>query len=289
MTERPPKSPADRSASRRPSSRGPSSRSSGADAGPPRFHRSAPAPLDRRSIAAPGGLWLWGLHAVEAALANPKRQVLRLVMTADVARGFDGRRLAVSPEVVERVVIDRLVGPQAVHQGLAMLTQPLDQPALHDLLGVVDQRTRFLALDQVTDPHNVGAILRSAAAFGAAAVILPDRGAPAETAVLAKAASGAFERVPMVRVVNLARAMDDLKTAGVWCVGLDGTATTDIADALADQPTALVLGAEGAGLRRLTGERCDVLARLPTDPAFPSLNVSNAAAIALYAVAMRLR
>jgi 23S rRNA (guanosine2251-2'-O)-methyltransferase len=247
---------------------------------------AAPVPTRRGPQAPPGG-WLFGTHAVEAALANPKRLHQRLVVTAEVAQTLGTRRLPVPLEIVERVFIDRLVGPQAVHQGIALQTPALDQPQLHDLLGGVTQDSRFLVLDQVTDPHNVGAILRSAAAFGAAAVVLPDRGAPAETAVLAKAASGALERVPLVRVVNLARALDDLKTAGVWCIGLDGTAGRTLAEALTDQATALVLGAEGAGLRRLTTERCDTLARLPTVADFASLNVSNAAAIALYAVSAR--
>ncbi len=258
---------------------------------PPRRPGGKPAgPVPtRRGPAAPPGGWLFGTHAVEAALANPKRIPQRLVVTAEVAQTLGTRRLPLPMEVVERVFIDRLVGPQAVHQGIALQTPALEQPALHDLLGDVTQQTRFLVLDQVTDPHNVGAILRSAAAFGAAAVVLPDRGAPAETAVLAKAASGAMERVPLVRVVNLARALDDLKTAGVWCIGLDGTAQTTLADALTDQATALVLGAEGSGLRRLTTERCDTLARLPTVADFASLNVSNAAAIALYAVSARAK
>jgi 23S rRNA (guanosine2251-2'-O)-methyltransferase len=270
------------------STRQPPRRPAGRPAAP-----STPGPsVERRNsggVAGPAAGWLWGTHAVEAALANPKRQLLRLLITQEVASGLQGRRLGIPPEIVDKVAIDRLVGPQAVHQGIALQTPPLEQPALHDLLGAVTPKTRFLALDQVTDPHNVGAILRSAAAFGASAVILPDRGAPAETATLAKSASGALEKVPMVRVVNLARALDDLKTAGVWCIGLDGTATVTLDAALTDGPTALILGAEGAGMRRLTGERCDVLARLPTEPEFPSLNVSNAAAIALYAAAIRLR
>lgn len=229
--------------------------------------------------------WLYGRHAVLAALANPQRRFRRLLLTAEAAKGWPAGPIA--PAVVDRAEIDRLLPPGSVHQGIALLPEPLDEIELEDVIAAADGRTLLLVLDQVTDPHNVGAILRSAAAFGAAAVILPDRNAAPVTGTLAKSASGAVEHVPLVRVVNLARALRTLKDAEFWCIGLEGTAERSLAEALPAGRCALVLGAEGEGLRRLTAETCDELARLPTREAFASLNVSNAAAIALYAAAVR--
>jgi 23S rRNA (guanosine2251-2'-O)-methyltransferase len=165
---------------------------------------------------------------------------------------------------------------------VALLSEPLREPALEDIVAEAGERALLVLLDRVSDPHNVGAVLRSAAVFGAQAVVVPEYGAPEITGALAKAASGAVEHVPLVRVVNLARAMDALKEAGFWCVGLDEEAERGLAGASPGGRVALALGAEGAGLRRLTRERCDLLARLPARGAIKSLNVSNAAAVALY-------
>lgn len=261
----------------------------GKPAGRPR--PAKPAAPERRPAAAPGpvrearGPWLYGQHAVMAALANSRRTVRRLLATEEAARDLPSG-LAVRPEPVDRRALDQLL-PGAVHQGLALLADPLPEPSFDDLIAATDRDSLFLVLDQVTDPHNVGAILRSAAAFGAAAVIVQERHSPPLTGALAKAASGATELVPLCRVVNLARALRDLKDAGVATIGLDSAAGPSLGEALAPGPLALVLGAEGEGLRRLVAETCDRLARLPTRPPLASLNVSNAAAIALYAARQR--
>jgi 23S rRNA (guanosine2251-2'-O)-methyltransferase len=191
-------------------------------------------------------------------------------------------------EALDRAGFERLLPQGAVHQGWALEVEPLENADLEDLLRAVEVRqgrATVLVLDQVTDPHNVGAILRSAAAFGASGVIVAEHGAPPSTGVLAKAASGALDFLPMVRAVNLARALERLKEAGFWCCGLDESAPAALASLDLGQRVVLVLGSEGGGLRRLLRERCDYLARLPTRPELPSLNVSNAAAVALYELA----
>ena len=170
----------------------------------------------------------------------------------------------------------------AVHQGIALQADPLPEPSLDEIAHDAPANAVIVVLDQVTDPHNVGAILRSADAFGALAVVSTDRHSPDQGATLAKSASGATERVPFIRVVNLARALEELKRLEFWCLGLDASGTQTLAQAKSPHRIALVLGAEGQGLRRLTAEKCDVLVRLPMTGAMPSLNVSNAAAIALY-------
>jgi 23S rRNA (guanosine2251-2'-O)-methyltransferase len=232
-------------------------------------------------------VWLYGRHPVLAALANPDRRLFRLLMTAEAVERCAADLAGLSPqapqpEIVPRERIAERLPAGAVHQGVLAAVSPLPEATLADIVAAAAAQTLVVALDQVTDPHNVGAILRSAEAFGAAGVIVTERHAPEETGTLAKAASGALERLPLVRVVNLARALDQLKTAGFWVVGLDERADRTLADAKLSGRVVLALGAEGEGLRRLTEERCDLRVRLPMKGTMPSLNVSNAAAIALY-------
>jgi 23S rRNA (guanosine2251-2'-O)-methyltransferase len=225
---------------------------------------------------------LWGRHAVAAALDNPDRKVLRAWATREAADYMQlPKEVAVT--MAEAPDLGRLVPADAPHQGIVIEVEPLEDVWLDGLLHQAEERAVLLVLDQVTDPHNVGAILRSAAAFGAIGVVTQDRHSPPESGALAKAASGALERVPWVRVVNLARALEEIGEAGFWRIGLAGDADTDLKDALGPQRVALVLGAEGPGLRLNTREHCDALARLPITAAIESLNVSNAAAVALYA------
>jgi 23S rRNA (guanosine2251-2'-O)-methyltransferase len=225
----------------------------------------------------------WGRHAVLAALANPDRVVRKLWGTREALSALD------LPPVLPITYADvadlgRLVPADAPHQGLVAEVEPLEEIWLGDLLDrKTDARRPLLVLDQVTDPHNVGAILRSAAAFDALGIVTQDRHAPPESGTVARAASGALEIVPWVRVVNLARALEEIAEAGFWRVGLTGNTQTTLAEALGSPHVALVLGAEGEGMRQNTEAHCDVLARLPISPRIESLNVSNAAAIALYA------
>lgn len=236
--------------------------------------------------ASTGQVRLWGRHAVEAALMNPERQHRKLWATREGIESLDGELPADFPvEYADVQDLARLVARDAPHQGLVLECAPLEDVFLTD--AIADGDGPVLVLDQVTDPHNVGAILRSAAAFGAAAIVTQDRHAPGESGVLAKSASGALEIVPWVRVVNLARALDELAEAGYWRIGLAGEAEATLGEALPAGPVALVLGAEGEGLRQNIAAHCDALARLPISDAMESLNVSNAAAIALYAVATR--
>ncbi len=255
---------------------------------------AAPAPRDLTPPAAPRerGPWLYGKHAVAAALANPARRVRRLVALPEAAPEL--RLLAAAaaarlppgaPEILDRRGFDQLLPQGAVHQGMALAAEPLPVRDIDDVLDGISEAQGpqiVVLLDQVSDPHNIGAILRSAAAFAARAVVTPEHGAPPVTGALAKAASGALEAVPLLRVTNLARTLDRLKEAGFWCLGLEEGAEKTLAEIDAGNRIALVLGAEGTGLRRLTRERCDLLARLPTRGEPASLNVSNAAAIALY-------
>jgi 23S rRNA (guanosine2251-2'-O)-methyltransferase len=225
---------------------------------------------------------LWGRHAVAAALDNPRRKVLRAWATREAA-GFMQFPQDVPATLSEAADLGRLVPNDAPHQGVVVEVEPLEDAWLDELVTGAGDRAVLLVLDQVTDPHNVGAVLRSVAAFGAVGIVTQDRHSPPESGVVAKAASGALERVPWVRVVNLARALEEIGEAGFWRIGLTGDAETDLRDALGPRRIALVLGAEGAGLRPNTREHCDALARLPITDAVESLNVSNAAAVALYA------
>jgi 23S rRNA (guanosine2251-2'-O)-methyltransferase len=225
---------------------------------------------------------IYGLHAVEAALGNPNRVINRLFATENAARrlspAIEARGIA--PELLETRALDDLIGGEARHQGIAVETEPLAQPDLVDLTdsGLV------VVLDQVTDPQNVGAVLRSSAAFGASAIVTTERRSPPITGVLAKAASGALEHVAIVKVPNLASGLRELGQMGFFRIGLEASSDDNLEDQVFSGPTALVFGAEGKGLRRLTGENCDMLCRLRTAGKLASLNVSNAAAIALHTV-----
>ena len=231
-----------------------------------------------------GPSWLWGVHASIAALANPARRIERVVATRNGASRLPS---SVDPQILAPDAIDGMLPPGAVHQGVAVRAFPLEPVELESACMSPDGRS-VLILDGVTDPQNVGAAFRSAAAFGARAVILQDRKSPPLTGVLAKAATGAIEIVPHVRVVNLGRAVETLRSLGYLTVGLEGEAELNLADALADKrAAALVLGAEGKGLRPGVAEACEKRARIPIAPAMESLNVSVAAAIALYEAAKR--
>jgi 23S rRNA (guanosine2251-2'-O)-methyltransferase len=254
----------------------------------PRPKRPLP-PRARARLAplSPGGpAILYGWHTVKAALENPARRIHRLLATENAARRLadDGVPLPVQPELVRPDVIDARLGPDAVHQGLLAEADPLHAPSAEELPpeGIV------LVLDQITDPHNFGAIMRSAAAFAAKAIVTTARHSPEATGVLAKAASGALELVPLVTVQNLARGMEALRQRGFLLVGLDSSAETDLAELALRAPLALVLGTEGKGLRQLTRATCDALARIELPGDIKSLNVSNAAALSLYVASRKL-
>lgn len=258
----------------------------------PALRGKSATPEHRKSAA---GHWLYGIHAVLAALANPNRRKQQLLVSRESAQRHAAvlDQLLVLPgaprtqQAAREDFLDALP-ESAVHQGLALRCAPLPQPNLEDLLDsemeprAAGRRRVTLVLDQVTDPQNVGAILRSAAAFGALAVVTTGRNAAPESGVLVKTASGAFDHIPYVSVTNLARALESLKTAGYWSLGLAGEGKRTLSEAKSDGPVALVLGAEGSGLRRLTRETCDELVRLPTLEPISALNVSNAAAVGLY-------
>lgn len=237
--------------------------------------------------ASTGAVRLWGRHAVEAALLNPERRHRKLWATREGIASLDGELPPDFPvEYAQGADLARLVARDAPHQGLVLDCDGLEDMFLDDVLDG-DPARPLVVLDSVTDPHNVGAILRSAAAFNACAIVTQDRHAPPESGTLAKSASGALEVVPWVRVVNLSRALEEIAEAGYWRIGLDGAGKAALAEALPSGPVALVLGAEGEGMRHNVTQHCDAIARLPIGQAIESLNVSNAAAIALYAVATR--
>src|SRR6267378_7299527 len=262
-----------------------------------RQRRSGPRPMTASAFGVAGERWIYGRHAVAAALANPARrwhhlavlsgqesEASTLLAAAAGPRRGDGAPL----RVVDHDSLAAILPEGAVHQGLALAVEPLPEPDLADVLRLAagtPGRRVMVVLDQVTDPRNIGAVLRAAAAFGALAVVLAVHGAPPVTGALAKAASGALEQLPLVRVVNLARALDRLKQSGFWVCGLEANAQQTLADLELGHQVAVVLGSEGGGMRRLVRERCDHLARLPTRIAQVTINVSCAAAIALYELA----
>jgi 23S rRNA (guanosine2251-2'-O)-methyltransferase len=254
---------------------------------PIRQMREPRAPVARHDIDAPRGtIWLYGIHAIGAALQNPQRRLRRLLLTEEaevaMAAAFP-KPWPIPSESTERARLDLLLGQNVVHQGAALLADPLGSPSLVQAL---ERPGPVLVLDQVSDPRNVGAILRSAAVFGCACVITQDRNAPDESGALAKAASGALEKIPLLRAVNIARTLVALKAAGCWVVGLDASGNALSGPALAGRRVALVLGSEGEGMRRLTRETCDELAGIPmiggAGSAIDSLNVSAAGTVALY-------
>jgi 23S rRNA (guanosine2251-2'-O)-methyltransferase len=243
---------------------------------------------ERLRRTTPATLWLFGLHAVRDALYNPARVRHRLVVTRNAADRIADAIAAsgIEPEIADPRRFDVPLDPQSVHQGAALEVDPLDWGSVSEVCAPRGGTPTALLLDRVTDPHNVGAILRSAAVFGACAVIAPHRHSAPETGALAKSASGALERLPYLRVPNLAGAMGSLREMGYGLVGLDGSGETALGpavDSFAGRPLGLALGAEGPGLRELTTKLCDRVARIPAHGGFGSLNVSNAAAIALYA------
>lgn len=244
--------------------------------------------------AGPDALWLFGLHAVRDALGNPRRRVKRLLLTPNALQRLEETvaKAGIEPEMQDPRKFGAPLDPSSVHQGAALETEPLDWGGLEAVCAPKDRKDapRVLLLDRVTDPHNVGAILRSAEVFGARAVIAPHRHSAPETGALAKSASGALERQPYLRVANLARAMGALQEMGYVLIGLDGTAEIALEEAVVagrSAPLGLVLGAEGPGLRELTKTTCDALAKISSAADFASLNVSNAAAVALYASALK--
>jgi len=249
--------------------------------------KSAGRPPRRERDSDPDGpVILYGWHTVTMALANPARQIRKLTLTENAARRLADENIdtRVPPEIVRPQEIDRLLSPDAVHQGLLAEADPLPSPDIEDL----QLEGMVLVLDQITDPHNVGAILRSAAAFAVKAVVTTARHSPEATGVLAKAASGALELVPVVTVPNLARALTELNERGFLTVGLDSEGGEDLSEVPLREPLALVLGAEGKGLRQLTRETCSIVARLDMPGEIKSLNVSNAAVLSLYVGASRL-
>src|SRR6267378_5639855 len=243
-------------------------------------------PWRDRDAGPDGPAILYGWHAVTLALQNPQRHIRKLYLTENAARRLAEDNIAtpVTPEIVRPSQIDQRLGPDAVHQGLLAEADPLPSPDIETLAA----EGMVLVLDQITDPHNVGAIMRSAAAFAVKAIVTTARHSPEATGVLAKSASGALELVPLVTVQNLARALNELNDRGFMTVGLDSQGSENLGTVALRQPLALVLGAEGKGLRQLTRETCSVVARLDVPGEIKSLNVSNAAVLALYIGASRL-
>lgn len=241
----------------------------------------------RRQGPASDRILLYGLHPVEAALANPAREIVRALVTENAAQRLEGafRARKLKPELVLPRVLDRMLPADAVHQGLILEVAPLPPLEIRDIA----PEGCLVVLDQVTDPHNVGAVLRSAAAFGAKGLVMPERHSPPLTGVLAKSASGALDVVPVILAGNLARALTEIGELGFARLGFAEEATATLEETSISLPLAIVLGAEGKGLRQLTRETCDQLCRISTPGPLASLNVSNAAAIALHWVATKAR
>ena len=229
------------------------------------------------------GILIYGRHPVELALKNKNRRILEIYCLRDVSTNFK-IPASIPTRCVDKAYLESLVGREAVHQGIVAKCAPLQQLSLETWLKTLDtdKPVAVMILDQITDPHNIGAILRSSVAFDAKAVILPEACAPDENGTLAKSACGALELIPFIRVSNLSRAMDLLKKQEFWCIGLDGYADQSITTTKLPRKCAFIMGSEGDGMRRLTQQNCDYCVKLPMNPAIESLNVSNAAALTLY-------
>ncbi|MCQ2741451.1 MAG: 23S rRNA (guanosine(2251)-2'-O)-methyltransferase RlmB, partial [Alphaproteobacteria bacterium] len=228
-------------------------------------------------------LIIYGRHAVLAALTNPKRKIEKLLCTKETAAEFS-EKTSVTPKIVDRKEIDKLLSPDAVHQGIALFCSRLPNYTLEDIIDMTNDvsKCHVLILDQVTDPQNIGAIIRSAVAFNTTALIMQDKNSPLENGAMDKAAAGMIEHLPIVRVTNLSRAIESLKESGFWTIGMDGYAKTTIDKLDSSGKTAIIMGSEGKGMRRLVEENCDISVRLPISPLTESLNVATAAAITLY-------
>ncbi|MBR1948845.1 MAG: 23S rRNA (guanosine(2251)-2'-O)-methyltransferase RlmB [Alphaproteobacteria bacterium] len=228
---------------------------------------------------------LYGRHAVLSALANPKRQINKILCTKE---NIDEIRkyTKIVPQIVEKKEIDKLFSLDTVHQGFALFCNRLPDYSLEEIIEIADKKEKchILILDQVTDPQNVGAIIRSAVAFNTLALVMQDKNSPIENGAMAKAAAGMIEHLPIVRVTNLSRAIEKLKNAGFWTIGMDGYATTTIDKLQKPLKTAIIMGSEGKGMRRLVEENCDISVKLPMSPLTESLNVATAAAITLYEI-----
>lgn len=238
--------------------------------------------------------FIFGTHSVVAAVQNKKRVIHELMMTDSAALRFKDKTKLLPNNISEKIVIksfdymNNIHQSEHPHQGIILHTEPLAQPELEDIFPLLNvDSNRIVVLDQITDPHNVGAILRSAAAFGAKAILLPKDNSPQESAIMVKASSGAIESIPLIKVTNLARAIETLKQWHFWCLGLDGHTSSELSDCKNHDNIALIMGSEGKGLRRLTREKCDLLVKIPIHEQMESLNVSNAAAIALYEISRK--
>ncbi len=237
-----------------------------------------------------GLFWLYGHHAVKAALSNPDRIKTRLFLLPDEPRPQEAKS-SLATIIVDKQTMEKTLPQGAIHQGIALEVKPLEPLSIDDIVRQTEAKpaSTIVILDGVTDPHNIGAILRSMAAFDSDALIVTDKNAPSETAAMAKSASGALDIVPLIRVTNLARGIEKLKQAGFWIIGMEGTAQKSLRELDIPSKIAIIMGSEGEGMRRLTLESCDFLAKLPINSRMESLNVSNAAAIALYELSYKLK